>query len=213
MLVRHFMSPSVETLPSTMACSAAWDFLARKGLRRAPVMKSHHVLGMICESDLLRVLPWSVGQLSDTSGERDGRRPIRDLLKRELIAVAPNAHLEAAAKLMLQHKIGGLPVMDGEQLVGIITESDIFRTFVTLKSSAKGTRLSLHWPKSGGGRADPGRIALATGVQFHEHTEHPSPGEGLLLGLRVEGERVDAFVQRMLDSGYLLLDREEPPGV
>ncbi len=208
MLVRHFMSRMVHVLPADMTCSDAWSQFVEEGLRRAPVIEEGRIIGMITDRDLLRVLPWNLRQLDSEREERDLDRPIGDLICRDLISVAPGDHLEAAAELMLQHKIGGLPVVDGNKLVGIITESDLFRTFVSMKTHAQGTRLTLHWPRDSKDRPSPARIALATGTQLHEYIEHPSPGEGLLVGLRVAGSEVNAFVKRLLDSGYQLLDRE-----
>lgn len=210
MLVRHFMSRLVQVLPGDMACSDAWSLFVEQGLRRAPVVDNKRVLGMITDRDLLRVLPWNLRQLEGERDERDMDRPVRQLLSRDLVSVAPSDHLETAAALMLRHKIGGLPVIDGGELLGIITESDLFRTFVNLKAHSKGTRLTLHWPKELGECPDPARIAVATGTQLHEYLEHPSPGDGLVIGLRIAGKDVDGFVERMLDAGYQLLDREDP---
>ena len=210
MLVRHFMNTQVTTLAADTTCHDAWLLFQNKQLRRAPVVEAGKVLGMLTDRDLMRVLPWTVGQLDEASQERDNQRPVRELVAKEMIAVTPRDHLEVAAQLMLRHKIGGLPVIQDGALKGIITESDLFRTFVSLKASAKGTRLTLHWPADKGKPIAPTRIALATGMQLHEYLEHKSPSDGALIGLRVAGKDVDAFVERLQNAGFLLLDREDP---
>ncbi|MFT7485475.1 MAG: CBS domain-containing protein [Candidatus Paceibacteria bacterium] len=210
MLVRHFMSRSVTMLEADMTCADAWTQFCEEGLRRAPVVHDKQVIGMVTDRDLLRILPWNLRQLDSDRDDRDLERPLRSILARDLVSVAPNDHLETAAELMLKHKIGGLPVLDGDQVAGIITESDLFRTFVQLKAGAKGTRLTMHWPADGGPPLDPTRVALATGVQLHEYFAFPSPGEGLAIGLRVVGDGLEAFLDRLLAGGYLLLDREDP---
>jgi acetoin utilization protein AcuB len=212
MLVRHFMSRTVLVLRAEITCSEAWSEFQERGLRRAPVMEKGHILGMLTDRDLMRVLPWSLRQIESASAERSPDRPVRDILASKLICVAPGDHLETAATLMMDHKIGGLPVIDNGKLVGIITESDLFRTFVNLKLHTEGSRLTLHWPKGHGSRPDAARIALAAGVQMREYIEHPSPGEGLLLDLRIAGNDVDGFVERILGAGYLLLDRKDASG-
>ncbi|MEZ5975687.1 MAG: CBS domain-containing protein [Planctomycetota bacterium] len=132
-----------------------------------------------------------------------------DCLGPVVLAVEPNDHLETAAQLMLRNKIGGLPVMQGDQLLGIITESDLFRVFVQMKHDARAVRLTLHAP-AGMELPDPGRLALATGVQVYEHFTHPSPSGGDLVALRVSPGHVDPFVQRLRDAGFLLIDRKDP---
>lgn len=210
MLVRHFMSRHVTVLPAETTCREAGLLFREQKLRRAPVVTDGKVLGMLTDRDLMRVLPWTPGQEDTTSNGRDQERLVRDLLAKTLISVTPQDHLEVAAERMLRHKIGGLPVLQDGELKGIITESDLFRTFVSLKAGAKGTRLTLLWPDDRGELVAPTRIAIATGMQLHEYLEHASPTEGTLIGLRVAGRGLEAFIERLLDKGFLLLDREDP---
>lgn len=68
----------------------------------------------------------------------------RDVMVREVITTTEDTPIEEAAHLLLEHKIGCLPVLRDEKLVGIITESDIFRTFMELFSARqKGLRITL----------------------------------------------------------------------
>lgn len=210
MLVRHFMSRHVTVLSAETSCREAWLLFRKQKLRRAPVVRNGQVLGMLTDRDLMQVLPWTPSQADTASDGRNQERPVVELLAKTLISVTPQDHLEVAAERMLHHKIGGLPVLQDGELKGIITESDLFRTFVTLKASAKGTRLTLHWPATRGTLVAPTRIALATGMQLHEYQEHASPADGTLIGLRVAGKDTNSFVERLLDMGFLLLDREDP---
>ncbi|MFT7678058.1 MAG: acetoin utilization protein AcuB [Planctomycetota bacterium] len=210
MLVRHFMSTQVTTLTAETTCREAWLLFKEQRLRRAPVLEDGKVLGMLTDRDLMRVLPWTPGQADGAAEGRDQERPVGSLLAKTLISVTPKDHLEVAAERLLRHKIGGLPVIQDGQLMGIITESDLFRTFVSLKASAKGTRLTLHWPSARGRLIAPTRIALATGMQLHEYIEHANPSDGTLIGMRVAGRDIENFIERILDVGFLLLDREDP---
>ena len=64
------------------------------------------------------------------------------------VELSEDSTLEEAARLMVDHKIGGLPVMRGEELVGIITETDLFKTFIELFSAREsGIRLTLLVPE------------------------------------------------------------------
>jgi acetoin utilization protein AcuB len=213
MLVRYFMTREVTTLPSTLSCVEAWRLFEQRGLRRAPVERDGQVVGMVTDRDLMRVLPWTVeGHSLDDSAERL-RMSVGELPKRKLISVAPGDHLEVAARLMLEKKIGGLPVMQDGHLAGIITESDLFRIFVDMKERIGGERLTLQWPGGSSRMPDPTRLALACRVEIREHLTYVSPGGGELLSLRVRGGSTDDFVARLISSGFQLIDRELPSNV
>jgi acetoin utilization protein AcuB len=213
MLVRYFMTQSVRTLDSTMSCAAAWQQFQREGLRRAPVMHDSKVLGLITDRDLIRILPRTVADVEGLASIDALDKTVGQCVKRTLISVAPNDHLETAAKKLLDNKVGGLPVVQDGQLKGIITESDLFRVFVKLKRSSKATRLTLHIASETVEPPSPARIAVATGVELHEFFSHASPSGGDLIDLRVAGKGIDEFVTRLLSAGYLLIDRADPEDV
>lgn len=210
MLVRYFMTHAVRTLPSSMSCSEAWQLFQREKLRRAPVLEGSKVLGLITDRDLVRIIPRTVADVDSLASIGALDKTIGQCLSPKLIAVEPNDHLETAAKKLLDHRIGGLPVIYQGQLKGIITESDLFRVFVKLKHNSEATRLTLHWPPQNGEAHLPTRIALATGVQLHEYFSHPSPSGGDLIAIRAMGQNLDEFVTRLLEVGYVLIDRADP---
>ena len=133
----------------------------------------------------------------------------RTVWRPSMFFVSPSDHLETAATLMLEHKVGGLPVMENDSLLGIITESDLFRVFVQLKHESKAIRLTLHAAPRPEPLADPGRLALACGLQVRELLTHSAPEGGTLVMVRVLGERVDEYVNRLSSGGYLLIGRAD----
>lgn len=210
MLVRHFMSRDVVTLDEKLTCVEAWDRFRERGLRRAPVTRRDKVVAMVTDRDLLRVLPWTLGALEDPEAAgRSLSTRLAELRRRPLVSVSPDDHLETAARVMLDQRIGGVPVIEDDVLCGILTESDLFRVFVGTRGRAGCTRLTLHWAGAPAALPDPGRLALATGIELWEYTRHQSPVHGVLLGLRVRGPRVKEYQERLLSAGFLLLDRED----
>ncbi len=210
MLVRYFMTKAVQTLDHSMSCADAWQLFQKEGLRRAPVMDERKVLGLITDRDLVRILPRTVGDVDGLASIDALDKTLGECINPNLIFVEPNDHLETAARKLLENKIGGLPVITEGRLKGIITESDLFRVFVQLKGTSEATRLTLHSPADNGEVRAPSRIALATGVQVHEFFCHPSPSGGSLIALRAMGDNLDEFVTRLLQAGYVLIDRAEP---
>lgn len=133
MQVGERMSQPVITVMSTTPVASAMKLLRERHIRRLPVIDDGKLVGIVSERDLLRAMPspatllsvWEAADLLD-------RLLVRDVMSRHVVTVTPTTPIQAAAQLMVDHTIGGLPVMDGTQVVGIITETDIFRVFCSL---------------------------------------------------------------------------------
>jgi acetoin utilization protein AcuB len=122
MQVHDHMSPAPITITADVDVHAALRLLQERAVRRLPVMDvTGRVLGIVTERDLILAV----------SHYLNAPIEVETIMTRPVVATTPDAPLAEAAMLMVNHKIGGMPVVDSEQqLVGIITESDIFRAFV-----------------------------------------------------------------------------------
>src|SRR5688572_23109891 len=125
MWVREWMSSPAVTLPSDTRVVDALELMAVRGIRRVPVLEDGKLVGILAVSDLQSV----VGP-----GESSPRRAatLGDIMKRVVVTVRPDDRLERAARLMLEHGISGLPVVDDSAVVGLITESDVFEAFTRM---------------------------------------------------------------------------------
>lgn len=133
-LVRDWMTPKPITVsPSSPLRDAYWLMIDNK-VRRLPVMDKEGLVGIITLEDLRRAEP-PTGIGLDLVKITDilSRMTVRQVMAKDPRTITPNVPLIEAARLLLEHKISALPVMDGSKLVGIITESDIFRAFVELE--------------------------------------------------------------------------------
>ncbi|MEJ2210974.1 MAG: CBS and ACT domain-containing protein [Anaerolineae bacterium] len=118
-------------------------------LQHLPVVdKGGKMVGVVTEDDLLKAEPSGVTLLSVWEiNSLLNKVKVRDVMVRDVITTTEDMPIEEAAHLMLEHKIGCLPVLRDDKLVGIITESDIFRTFMELFSARqKGLRITLEIP-------------------------------------------------------------------
>jgi acetoin utilization protein AcuB len=125
MLVQNRMTKNPETISPDEFLASGLVKMHEGGFRRLPVIKDDKLIGIITDRDLRE----HAGLLERTK--------ISSAMTKDLMTVTPRATLEQAAKLMLSHKISGLPVTDAGRLVGIITTSDILQTFLDLMGASE----------------------------------------------------------------------------
>lgn len=156
MLVGRRMTHNPKTISPDTSLAEASERMKREKVRRYPVLDQHgKLVGIISRDDVLHASPSVVSTLSIWEmNYLLTQVKVKDVMTKKVITVTEDTPLEEAARIMLEHKIGGLPVMRGEALVGIITESDIFRVFTEVLGSAEpGIRLTLLAPNVKGSLA------------------------------------------------------------
>jgi len=117
MLIRRWMTKNPATLSPVDTLDDARRKMDKGNFRRLPVVKSGQLVGIVSDRDLRQ----HVGQLEHTRVDAVMAKPV--------ITVEPDMLLDQAANLLVKHKVGGLPVLDGGKLVGIITAIDMLRAF------------------------------------------------------------------------------------
>jgi acetoin utilization protein AcuB len=166
MFVRTYMRPNPTTVTPDTTYPQAISIMRKQKIRRLPVLEHNRLVGIVVEEDLLSNQPSPATTLSvhEIYSLLESLH-IRQIMSRPVVTVEGDCPMEEAARLMVDRRIGCLPVMDGEKLVGIITETDIFKVFVNLLGGEeKGFRLTLHLPNRQGTLAViSGKIADAGG--------------------------------------------------
>jgi acetoin utilization protein AcuB len=130
-LAREIMSSPVVTLPITASLSQAWEVVHSRRFRHIPTLGADDsVVGILSDRDLFRGTIETV--LSGTAwSTKQVKTPIRNLVSQPVLVASPDAELRAIARVLLEERIGALPVMsESGGLVGIITRSDILRVMV-----------------------------------------------------------------------------------
>ncbi|MFO8036777.1 MAG: CBS domain-containing protein [Anaerolineales bacterium] len=135
--VREWMTSDPIIINSRQTLPDAYRLMIGNNIRRLLVVDDGELVGIVTMRDLMQVEPprnlgLNVIHINDILSNL----PVHSFMTPDPKTISPTDSLMEAAKLMLEEKISGLPVMEGDHLVGIITESDIFRAFVALESQS-----------------------------------------------------------------------------
>lgn len=131
--VQDWMTPDPITISSSATLLEASGLMDERDVRRLPVVdKSNELIGIITLSDIQKVMP----TFEHGRSGRDGRQvvlsenTVQKVMAETPVTAEPDDLIQDAAEAMLEYQVSGLPVVQGSELVGIITESDIFRLVV-----------------------------------------------------------------------------------
>lgn len=160
MLVKDRMTPNPITITPDTTFPDAFRIIREKGIRYLPVVnKRGKLIGIVTQTDLLHASPSSATTLSVFEVNYLLARLTVEEVMQTPITVPEDAPIESAARVMVENGISCLPVMRDGDLVGIITETDIFKAFQEILGSGENVlRITLRMPDV------PGELARMTGV-------------------------------------------------
>lgn len=157
MLVRDRMTPNPITITPDISVTEALRLMGDKKIRRLPVVERNgKLVGIVSDRDLFQASPspatslaiWEIHDLL-------AKLTVDKTMATDVITVTEETPLEEAARVMVDRRIGGLPVMRGDALVGIITESDLFQALLELLGGRRhGVRLTVTTTGAKGTLAD-----------------------------------------------------------
>ncbi len=210
MLVKERMSTPVITIKPDMPVMEALDLMRHENIRRTPIVNKHGKMeGIVSDKDLLYAGPsdattlsvWELNYLLT-------KVLVRDVMTKNVLTVTEETPIEEAAFIMAENKIGGLPVMRGSELVGLITETDLFKIFLELMGAREvGVRVTALVPeKPGELDALTHAIAEAGGsfISFGQFAGVSSANK--MVTFKVEGlseevikEKIAPFIEALID--------------
>ena len=146
MFVINRMTKNPMTVTADTKVDEVAHLMKKHNFRRLPVVDDGKLVGFLSDSDLMRVAPSSATTLSRYEiNSLLAKICVRYIMKKDVVSVNVDATIEEAALIMYKNKIGGMPVVSNMgAVVGVITETDIFKTFVDVMGLADGkTRITL----------------------------------------------------------------------
>jgi acetoin utilization protein AcuB len=204
MFVKLWMTSNVFTVNSSQPIIEVEQIMREQRIRRVPVVDDGKIVGIISREDLFRAMPSIFDpSVSPETLDKAGRILAGSVMTRSPLTVEPSTPLEQAALLMRVNKFGSLLVIQGEELVGIITETNIFDAFLEVLGTKKqGARIELkidHKPASFYAMLALLKKYEMTILGITVYTDFSE--EHQLVTLKVQGEKMDALIDALLDSG------------
>ena len=141
MRVSYYMSrPAITVTPQT-EFHRAFDLMRHHGIHHLPVVESDQVVGIVAERDLLLA----------AANFGSAEVPVGEIMRNPVVCVSDRAQLKQAARLLVENHIGSLPVLNARKaLVGMITETDIFRTIAGMLPTRMEAKETTKKPKVAG---------------------------------------------------------------
>lgn len=145
MFVKNKMNANPFTISPDQTIPDAQEIMKQHGVKRLPVMKNGRLVGIVAKEDIIKSSPSKATALS--MGEITyllSKTKVSQIMTKNPVTISSNSLLEEAAILMRDNDVSFLPVVDDGKLVGVITESDIFDSFIELLGfRSPGTRLTI----------------------------------------------------------------------
>jgi len=153
MLVGSIMTREPVTVTDKTPIDEALKMMREKKVRRLPVLNAKgNLVGIVAEKDILYASPSPATSLSiHEIHYLVSKLTVGEIMTKDVITVTDDTPLEEAARVMADKRIGALPVMHDGKLVGTVTETDIFKTFLDLLGAREaGVRLTMKMPEGQG---------------------------------------------------------------
>ena len=143
MAVKDFMTRKVVYISPDTTIAHAADMMREQKLHRLPVIENDQLVGLVTEGTIAEASPSKATSLSIYEmNYLLNKTKVGDVMIRDVVTISQFASLEDATYLMLKNKIGILPVVDNEQIYGVITDRDIFKAFLEVSGyGEEGVRL------------------------------------------------------------------------
>ena len=132
MLVSERMKTDLILVGPSDSVRTAWGLLREHQIRHLPVVENGQLVGIVTDRDIRLVFPSAItaGQSKQDPHDALEKVSVQEIMARQVVTVTSDTSVADAARLLVERRIGGLPVVQGERLVGIITKDDILMAFV-----------------------------------------------------------------------------------
>lgn len=199
MLVKDVMTRNLITIDPETSFTNALKIMRENKIRRLPILEGKKLVGIVTEKDILYASPskattldvWELHYLLN-------KLKVKEIMTKNVITVQEDTPIEEAAKIMADNKIGALPVLKEDELVGIVTETDIFKIFLEMFGARKkGVRYTFKLPNVPGTFAKLSQKIFEAGGNIVSLASYGENEEIYTLVMKVEGIDHNKFMESM----------------
>ena len=207
MFVANRMTKNPITVEPTTPINEAAKLMKRRNIRRLPVVEKGSLVGIISDRDIMRVAPSPATTLSkfEIMSLLD-KITVSEIMAKDVVSLPDTATIEEAALVMYNEKLSGLPVVSSMgAVVGIITETDVFKTFVDVMGLADGkTRITLDVVDKIGVVKELAGIIADAGFNIDSMVtcKQASLAGHFEIVIRVDADNVEEITAKIEEKGY-----------
>ncbi|MBF6594570.1 MAG: CBS domain-containing protein [Thermaceae bacterium] len=198
MLIKDVMHSPVLTVDETVSLEAAYAIMLQRNIRHIPVTREGQVVGMVTDRDI---------RLATSALARGGAKgletPVREVMSHPVVSGDPLDPVEEAARVMRERKIGALPVMEGSQMVGIVTGIDLLEALLRLTGVHRPSgRLEVRLLDRPGELAGLTRLLAERGINIHSLLTYATDSDTLNAVVRVGTLDTHRLAAELRQSGF-----------
>lgn len=206
MFVKTRMTANPVTIQSTATIADASEIMRANKFRRLPIVDAGRLVGIVTDRDLREVSASPATTLSIFElNYLLAKMKVKDIMKRNVITISPEATIEEAALSMYNNRIGGLVVVDDHgSVAGVLTETDIFKSFVDVMGLTEGrTRLTIEVQKDQiGVLHEITGVFKELGINIGSLASYTQPDGKLEIIIRAVVDNVQTLTDRLAAKGY-----------
>lgn len=207
MYVQQFMKTPVLTISPEDDVMKAMNIMKTKRVNRLPVVEKGKVVGIVSDGDLRKAGPSEATTLSKHEiNELLSKLKIKDIASKKVIFCSPDDLIEDAALEMREHNVGALPVIDGDELVGIITRNDILGAFLEVMGArSPGQRVVIEVKDERGKMNEITELIIEYELDIINLAVYHKADRKAQILSRLNGDRIDEALEELKARGYTIL--------
>ena len=215
MLVRDIMTSNVITIPSDTPVLEAEQIMTFHRFERLPVVDKGKLVGLVTKDNLLKASPSDATSFS--RGELYyllSKLTVKEIMKKKVVTVSPDTSVEQAAAIAQQHRVGCLPVLEGNKIVGIVTTNDFFYKILNplLGLGEAGKRIIVRGANAPEGMQKVLEVVRKSDIEMKSFCSlKATDAEKNDFVLHLNTENVDTFIKQLKEMGFKVETREHTP--
>jgi acetoin utilization protein AcuB len=200
MLINEVMHPDPVYIPSETKLAEAYKLMQDKGIRHLPVLENNLIVGVVTDRDLRL----ATSKLAEHPF--DPQTSVKSIMSYPVKTTSPSDPIESATQMMRELKIGCLPVVEENKLIGIVTNSDLLDALLLLTGVHQPSgRLDIRLPDKTGELARLTNLLAEKKVNIHSILTYPEKDGNIRLVLRLATMEIKVIAQAICNAGFKVI--------